>query len=65
MTSVAPPESPEASGVGTPVGRAQADYFLAPQKVRGRREGANSAAEGFSYKSYPVGTPMKWTGGFW
>ena len=37
-TGVPPPASPEAAGISTPVGRAQADKFFARQQVRSRRQ---------------------------
>ena len=41
-TVVPPPASPEAAGISTPVGRAQAYNFSALEKVRSRRESSNS-----------------------
>ena len=45
-TGVPPPASPEAAGISTPVGRAQADSFSARQKVRLAPQGSNSCQIG-------------------
>ena len=45
-TGVPPLASPEAAGISTPVGRAQADKFSAHQKVCCRPYGSNSCPIG-------------------